>query len=129
MARALLVLKSAADKERAMRWVAEAPTGTRLEFKGPVRTLPQNDLMWARLTEIATKKVWYGQKLKPEVWKDMFSASLRRAQVVPGIDPGTFVPTGLHTSDMDKEEMTALLDLIDAFAAENGITFNEEEAA
>ena len=45
------------------------------------------------------------------------SASLRKARVVPGIDPGTYVPLGMRTSDMSKEEMGLLLDLIAAFAA------------
>jgi hypothetical protein len=50
--------------------------------------------------------------------------------VVPGLDPGSFVLLGLHTSDMSKDEMTMLLDLIDAFAAERGVTWHwEEEAA
>ena len=51
----------------------------------------------------------------------MFTASLRRYQVVPGIDPGTFVPLGMRTSEMTKQEMGDLIELITAFAAERGV--------
>ncbi len=85
--------------------------------------------MWARLTEIAQQVDWYGQKLSAEDWKDVFSASLRKARVVPGIDPGTYVPLGMRTSDMTKEEMGNLLELVDAFAAERSVVFRDNEAA
>lgn len=125
MSRATIALNSKVDIERALRWIAQAPKGTRVEFVSPRRSLPQNSLLWARLGEIARHVDWYGTKLSAEDWKDVFSASLRKARVVPGIDPGTFVPLGMRTSDMTKEEMTALLDLIDCFAAERGVTFAE----
>lgn len=129
MSRALVIIASASDRAKVASWAAKAPWNTRVEFKGPKRSVPQNDLMWSRLTEIAQNVVWYGQKLTPDDWKDIFSASLRKARVVPGLDAGSFVPLGMRTSDMSKDEMTALLDLIDAFAAERGIKFNEAEHA
>jgi hypothetical protein len=128
MGRALLIIASDEDRRLASHWVAKAPWNTRIEFKGPKRSVPQNDLMWSRLTEISQNVVWYGQKLAPEDWKDMFTASLRKARVVPGLDAGSFVPLGMRTSDMSKEEMTALLDLIDAFAAEHNVEFHEVAA-
>ncbi|MFI7843934.1 recombination protein NinB, partial [Acinetobacter baumannii] len=69
--------------------------------------------------------VWYGQKLKVEDWKNMFTASLRKASVVPGIDPGTVVPLGIHTSTMTIDEMSNMIELIYAFGAENNVTFKE----
>lgn len=128
MGRALVIIASDSDRSKLHAWIAKAPWNTRVEFKGPKRSVPQNDLLWARLTEIAENVVWYGQKLTPDDWKDIFTASLRKARVVPGLDAGSFVPLGMRTSDMSKEEMTALLDLIDAFAAERGVEFHEAAA-
>lgn len=125
MGRALIVVRSQADRARASTWVQKAPPGTRIEFKAQKRSLPQNDLMWSRLSEVAQQVEWYGQKLSAEDWKDVFSASLRKARVVPGLDAGSFVPLGMRTSDMSKEEMSNLLDLMDAFAAERGVVFSE----
>ncbi len=129
MSRATVIIRSEFDREQAATWALNAPIGTSVTFKKSSRSLDQNALMWARLTEIARQVEWYGRKLTPTDWKDMFTASLRKATSVPGIDPGTVVVLGLHTSDMTKEEMGLLLDLIDAFAAERGISFQEQVAA
>jgi len=125
MSRACLVLSKPSVRERAKRWIDGVPDGTRLELKGPRRSTDANALMWARLADISAQVVWYGQKLSSEDWKDVLSASLRKARVVPGIDPGTFVPLGMRTSDMSKTEFGMLLDLIDAFAAEQGVQWSE----
>lgn len=121
MTRALLVLHSDKQRQQALKWVAGVPAMTRIEFKAPRRSLEQNNLMWARLTEISQAVLWHGEKLSPEDWKDVFSAGLKRARVVPGIEPGTVVALGLRTSDLSTPEMTALLDYIEHFAAERGV--------
>lgn len=121
MTRAAIALFSETDRQTAVKWITQADRGTRLEMKAPRRSLGQNDLLWLRLTEIARKVEWYGARLSAEDWKDVFTASLRKARVVPGIDPGTYVPLGMRTSDMTKEEMTNLLELIGAFAAQQGV--------
>jgi hypothetical protein len=127
MSRATLILASEAVRRKAADWTMRLPAGTRVEFKKPRRSLPQNAMLWARLTDIAEQVEWYGQKLTPEDWKDMFTASLRKARVVPGLDAGSFVPLGMRTSDMSVEEMTDLLELIAAFAIERGVTFHDSD--
>lgn len=124
MGRALLTMRELAVREKAARWAMEAPDGTRVEFKAPKRSIPQNDKLWACLTEIAMQVEWYGQKLVAEDWKDVFTAALRKSRVVPGLDPGSFVVLGLHTSSLSKEEFSDLLELIHAFAAERGVELN-----
>ena len=125
MTRALIVLNNAEARATASAWVQKAPPGTRLEFKKAKRTLEQNALLWSRLTEIARKVEWYGEKLTAEDWKDVFSAALRKARIVPALEGTGYVQLGFRTSDMSKEEMNNMLALIDAFAAERGVTFNE----
>jgi hypothetical protein len=80
--------------------------------------------MWAMLADISKQVDWYGEKLSAEDWKDVFTASLRKAKVVPGLDGG-FVVLGLRTSAMSRNEMTNLLELIGAFAAEKGVKFSD----
>jgi hypothetical protein len=128
MTRAVLILRNKADREKAAAWCRNAPDGTRLELKAARRSIEQNSLLWQRLTELAHQVDWYGQKLSAEDWKDVMSASLRKARVVPGIDGG-FVPLGMRTSDMTKQEMTDLLELIAAFGAERGVKFRDLETA
>lgn len=80
--------------------------------------------MWASLSEVSEQVVWHGRKLSSENWKDILTASLKKQEVVPGIDSG-FVILGNSTSRMTKSEMSDLIDLIHAFGAEHGVKFSE----
>lgn len=95
-----------------------------IEVKPLTRTIQQNDLMWALLTEISNQVVWHGQKLTPENWKDVLTAALKRQAVVPGIDGG-FVVLGQRTSKMSVKELNEVIELAYAFGAQNGVVFNE----
>jgi hypothetical protein len=106
MSRNAITLQSSSDREKAAAWVKNAPTGTSVEFRGPRRSVDQNSLLWSLLGQVSQQVQWYGQKLSSEDWKDVCSASLRRYNVVPGIDAGTFVPLGMRTSQMSKQELT-----------------------
>lgn len=129
MSRAVIVINGNYDRDRAAQWAKSAPSGCIIEFKQSKRTLDQNSRMWACLTQIAQQVEWYGQKLSADDWKDVFTASLRKARVVPGLDAGTFVPLGMRSSDLSKQEFSDLLELINAFAAERGVVFHFDEAA
>lgn len=124
--RAFLILANASVRERAIRWIQGLPDGTRVEFKAPRRSLDQNALLWALLGDLSRQVEWYGTHLSADDWKDVLTASLRKARVVPGIDPGTFVPLGMRTSDMTKAEFSDLIELIRAFGAERGVAFSDE---
>jgi len=88
------------------------------------RSNEQNKKMWAALSDIANQVEWYGEKLTPEDWKTMLTASLRKQKAVPGIEGG-FVVLGLSTSKMTREEMSELLELAIAFGADKGVMFHE----
>jgi hypothetical protein len=132
MPRAIVEIKGQADRNLIARWAMDTknvPSGTTVEFRAPRRSPDQNALMWSLLGQISKNVEWYGQKLSSEDWKDVLTASLRRTRVVPGIDAGTFVPLGMRTSQMTKEEISDLLELIYAFGAERGVKFRELELA
>lgn len=95
-----------------------------LEVRPETRSLAQNRRLWAMLTEISRKVDWYGQRLTPEDWKDVFSAALKRQKVVPGLDGG-FVICGQSTSRMTRTEMADMQMLMEQFAAERGIDLGE----
>ena len=93
-----------------------------LEVKPSTRSLEQNARLWAMLTDISRQVDWYGRKLTPYDWKHVFTASLKKQDVVPGLDGG-FVVLGLSTSKMTKAEMCDLQTLMEAFGAEQGVRF------
>lgn len=99
-----------------------------VEVKPETRSLEANARMWAMLTEISQQVDWYGNKLTPEEWKDVFSAAMKRAKVVPGLDGG-FVVCGQSTSKMTRAEMSEMQSLMEAFGAEKGVRFSAMEAA
>src|SRR3984893_16009061 len=127
MSRAVVQIKSDADRSQIATWTRNVPVGTTVEFRAPRRSLDQNALMWSLLGQISKEVVWYGQKLSSEDWKDVLTASLRRTRVVPGIDAGTFVPLGMRTSQMTKQELADLIELIYCFGAEKEVKFRELE--
>lgn len=129
MSRAIVHIKSELDRRKVATWAGNVQLGTTVEFRSPRRSDEQNSLMWSLLTQISRKVVWYGEKLSPDDWKDICSASLRKARVVPGIDAGTLVPLGMRTSQMTKAEISELIELIYAFGAEHDVKFRELEMA
>ena len=92
------------------------------------RSLPQNKLMWALLSDLSRQVVWHGQKLTKEEWKDMCTAALKRQKVVPGIDGG-FVVLGSSTSRMTVAEMTEMIDFIHSFGVQRGVEFSDVSSA
>jgi hypothetical protein len=126
MSRATLVLVSPAIRERAALWAARLPEGTRVDFKAPKRSLPQNDRMWAMLTEVSAQLPWHGIKLSADDWKLLFLDSLKRElRMVPNLDGNGFVNLGRSSSDLSKAEMTDLIEIIAAFGANHGVVFHD----
>lgn len=124
MIRPPIVLNSPTLRQFCASYILDAaPDGCVVSFRQSARSSEQNARMWAMLSDVAAQVEWYGQKLSAVDWKDVFSASLRKARVVPTIDGDGFVPLGMRTSSMTRAEMSALMDLIDVFAAERGVVF------
>lgn len=129
MSRALVVIQTTADREKIANWASKVEMGTRVEFKRKKRTLDQNSLFWSLLTEVATQVSWHGIKLTPDDWRLVFLDALKReVRMVPNIDSNGFVNLGRSSSDLSKDEMSDLIELIYAFAAERGVTLNSEAA-
>ena len=126
MTRAVIVLTQDTERQKAARWAAQLPPGTRVEFKAPKRSVPQNDRMWAMLTDVATQLKWHGLKLTADDWKLIFLDALKReVRMVPNLDGNGFVSLGRSSSDLSKQEMTDLIDLISAFGANHGVVFHD----
>lgn len=98
-----------------------------VEVKPFTRTIEQNKILWAMLTDISEQVNWHGNKLSSEDWKHIFSAALSQQRVVPNIDGNGFVVLGKSTSKMSVAEMSDMIELIQAFGAERGVKFNESK--
>lgn len=129
MGRALIVLGSEMDRKKAINWITKAPVNTRVDFKAPKRSLPQNDRMWAMLTEVASQADYHGTKLTPDDWKLIFLDGLKREmRIVPNLDGNGFVNLGRSSSDLSKAEMADLITLIEAWGLQHGVVFSDPDA-
>ncbi|KKC39552.1 NinB family protein [Devosia epidermidihirudinis] len=130
MSRATVILNGKADREKVCRWAMGVPAGTRVEFKEVKRTLPQNDRMWAMLTDLSQQATLGGKQFAPDQWKVIFLHALgQEIQLLPSLDGRTFVPWGQSSSDLTKDEMTGLIELMFKFGAEHGVQFQDDRVA
>lgn len=126
MSRTLIILDKPGAATRAFDLIRKSPVGTRVEFKGAKRTLPQNDRMWAMLTDIATQKEHFGRRYTPDQWKAIFmDAHGAELQYIPTLDGLTFLPWGFRSSDLSKEEMSELISFMQAWGDQNGVVWHD----
>jgi hypothetical protein len=122
--RSELIRNNAIEFIRRLPIVDKHPWRITADEVKSIRTLEQNDKMWAMLTDISKQVIWHGMKLTPEDWKQMVTAALKKYKVVPGIDGG-FVVIGASTSRMSIKEMIDVIDFSYAFGAEHGVKWSE----
>lgn len=92
----------------------------------PTRTLEQNAKLHAMLDDVAKQVVWHGEKLDTDAWKAIFVAALHKMRLVPGIEPGQFVPIG-RTRSFTIAEMSDMIELIYAFGADHSVVWSEPD--
>jgi hypothetical protein len=132
MSRALLTLDSTARREQAIDWIRKAKTGSRVEFKGPARSLDQNSRFWAMLTDCAVQGRIEGRRYNTEAWKTMFLhayAEERGVEIkyLPRLQGAGMIPCGRSSSDLSVHEMSELMEWIAAWCAENSIILHDQE--
>lgn len=88
------------------------------------RSDAQNRVMWARLADVSEQVQWYGRMLTTEDWKHVFSASMRKMDVVPNLEGTGFVALGLATSAMTKSELQDLNEIIMAFGSQRSVAWS-----
>lgn len=94
---------------------------------GDVRSLPQNDRMWAMLADISRQVNWHGNKLSSEEWKHVFSSNIDKQKVVPNLDGTGFVVMGISTRKKSKKWFNDMFALMEAFGAERDVKFSAPE--
>ncbi len=130
MSRFEVRLSNPKERERALDMVRRAPAGYRVTLQEPKRSTDQNSRLWSMLTQLSIQLVWHGQRLTPEDWKLVMMAGLNQElRMVPNIHGNGFVQLGRSSSKLSKSEFGDLMELIEAFAAEQGVTLWENEPA
>jgi len=82
--------------------------------------------LWSALTDISRQKLYHGVRLTPDDYKLLFMDALKReVRMVPNLDGNGFVSLGRSSANLSVEEMSALLDLIHAWCAREGVILND----
>jgi len=124
-----IILRSDYTRMQAHRLIEQAPQGAVLNIRAARRTVDQNALMWALLSEISRAKP-EGRTLTPDVWKSLFLHALDHSQRFEmALDGKGMVPVGFRSSRLSKEQFSALIDTIHEYAARHGIVLSDELAA
>lgn len=111
-----------AQRDSCLQHIRKRNLGFWVTVHDKLRTVAQNDRLHPLIRPIANNLVWHGQKLSVDDWKLVFMDALNREmRVVPNIDGTGFVQLGRKTSRLTKGEMSDLMALIEAFAAQHGI--------
>lgn len=92
------------------------------------RSLEQNALLHALLTDISKQVEWAGKKRDVDTWKRLLTAAWCRAnneqvELLPAIDGHGVDIVFRKTSHMTVAELTDLIEFIHAWCAEQGIVY------
>ena len=123
-------LVHARAREGALRAVRTAPDGFVCVVRPPNRSKDQNALLHDALTDISKQVEWKGQRFNVVTWKRLCTASWLREMgespdLIPALDGNGFDLIYEHTSDLSVGQMSALLEWVLAFGAQNGVTFGK----
>lgn len=127
MARQSYTLYEPEQRVKVAKIVAALPKFSRVEIKGPARTLDQNSKLWAMLTDLSEQAEWAGKKRSTGDWKDLMTAAVKVAaglEAVPGLEGGLMI-LGLHTSDLDVAEMADVITYMLKWGDEHGVVWSD----
>lgn len=116
-------------RQKVCEAIMQLPDGYIVTLQPPKRSLVQNSKLWAMLTDVSKQIIHHGQKLKPESWKDLFTAHLKRQVMLPNIEGDGWIALGTRTSEMSVGEMNELIECIYAYGASKEVVWSEPKEA
>lgn len=120
-----MILRDDFSKERFILVVRHAPPDSIGIVSEPKRTLSQNDKMHAMLADIALAQP-LGRRHTPDDWKAIaMNACSWECAFLEGLDGRPF-PVGFRSSKLSKSQMSTLIDWLQAFGDENGVSWSDE---
>ena len=97
-----------------------------VEAREETRSLAENAMLHALLTQISSQVEWAGKKRDVETWKRLLTAAWTRArgehiEMLPALDGHGVDIVFRRTSQLTKAECAELIEFVLAWAAEHGI--------
>lgn len=116
-------------KTNAIRALQDAPQGYVVTISEPRRSLDQNAMFHALISDIAKSGMkWAGKERSIDEWKVLLIsahavATKEQGEVIPGIE-GEFVAIRESSARMTIARATSLIEYTLAFCSDNGIEIN-----
>lgn len=122
------ILHSERDRQRAIAQLARIPLGAVVKYEPKGRTIPQNDKMWAGLTDVALAKP-EGRSHPTHVWKALvMDMAGCKPQWERSLDGQGIVCVGYKSSRLTKTEMSDVIEALNSYCAEHGIGEQDQAA-
>jgi hypothetical protein len=120
----LLFRLTRANRRVAIEALSRAPDGYIMEIREERRSDEQNRALWGLLSQIARQRPTHnGVKMDADLWKAVFLDVLgSEMALMPKLNGDGFFPVGHRSSQLTKSEFAALLELMLAWCAEQGLT-------
>jgi hypothetical protein len=126
MDRQAFTLTTPLARSNCARALVDAPDGSRVEIKGPRRSVPQNSRMWAALTDVSRQLEHGGRLYEPDEWKFIFLQAFgKETRFLPALDGKSFVPIPQSSSDLSTKEMSDFNEFIYAEGLQRGVVFSD----
>lgn len=90
-----------------------------------IRTLKQNAKLHAMIRDVSMQVPWDGKMRSEQAWKVLFTAALCDMELVTAIEGDKIVALPVETHDMDKMELSDLIDLVYSFGENHDVEWSE----
>lgn len=126
---AQIIIRGDPDRNLLKRWADRVPVGYSVTFAEKPHSSEQREKFHAMVREVAKSVEYYGKKRTEEAWKALFVAAYEKAEMLPGLDGETIVQIRRSTTTFGVKEYSDLIEIVYAYGAAHGVTFNDPAAA
>lgn len=128
MDRQYFTLSTPTARSNCLRFIHDAPDGTRVQINGAKRNHDQNAKMWAMLTDVSRQLEHGGKHYDPASWKSIFLHAFgMETRFLPALDGKSFVPVPQSSSDLSVKEMHDFIEFIYSAGMQRGVAFSDSE--
>lgn len=117
-------------KQYAYECIKNAPDDYVCTIQKKTRTLDQNAILHAALTDISKQVLWHGNKLSVDIWKRLCVAAWLREKgeqpmLIPALDGSGVDVIYEKTSRLNVSQCSELVEWCFSFGAEHGVNFSD----
>ncbi|GKS68977.1 NinB protein [Nitrosomonas sp. PY1] len=129
MQKQIYILAHDVARKRAAQACMQAPDGYVVTIQEPKRSIEENSLLHALITQISKTQEWAGKKHDVETWKRLLVAAWCRVhgsavEILPALDGHGVDIIPVRTSKLTKKECADLIEYIFSWGADQGIEWN-----